>query len=88
MNTLDPLIEGYLSYLLEVGRKAPRTVIDALILIHMSGAVRSALPIRRAGARGVRRVLQLACGATSGFNLRRTVATGDSSMRGKLRLPA
>jgi len=28
MNALDPLIEGYLSYLLEVGRKAPRTVID------------------------------------------------------------
>jgi len=28
MNTLDPLIEGYLSYLREVGRKAPRTVID------------------------------------------------------------
>jgi integrase/recombinase XerD len=25
---LDPLIEGYLSYLLEVGRKTPRTVID------------------------------------------------------------
>jgi len=28
MNTLDPLIEGYLTYLQEVGRKAPRTVID------------------------------------------------------------
>jgi integrase/recombinase XerD len=28
MSTLDPLIEGYLRYLLEVGRKAPRTVID------------------------------------------------------------
>lgn len=28
MSTLDPLIEGYLSYLAEVGRKAPRTVID------------------------------------------------------------
>ena len=28
MSTLDPLIEGYLSYLTEVGRKAPRTVID------------------------------------------------------------
>ena len=25
---LDPLMEGYLSYLLEVGRKAPRTVVD------------------------------------------------------------
>jgi site-specific recombinase XerD len=25
---LDPLIEGYLSYLLNVGRKAPRTVVD------------------------------------------------------------
>jgi site-specific recombinase XerD len=28
MNKLDPLIEGYLSYLSEVGRKAPRTVVD------------------------------------------------------------
>ena len=28
MSTLEPLIEGYLTYLLEVGRKAPRTVID------------------------------------------------------------
>lgn len=29
MNTLDPLIEGYLDYLLHVGRKAPRSVVDA-----------------------------------------------------------
>jgi integrase/recombinase XerD len=28
MNALDPLIEGYLSYLREVGRKAPRTIVD------------------------------------------------------------
>ena len=28
MPKLDPLIEGYLSYLTDVGRKAPRTVID------------------------------------------------------------
>lgn len=28
MSTLEPLIEGYLSYLREVGRKAPRTVVD------------------------------------------------------------
>jgi integrase/recombinase XerD len=28
MNALDPLIEGYLSYLREVGRKAPRTITD------------------------------------------------------------
>jgi site-specific recombinase XerD len=28
MSPLDPLIEGYLTYLLEVGRKAPRTVVD------------------------------------------------------------
>ena len=28
MNALDPLIEGYLSYLRDVSRKAPRTVID------------------------------------------------------------
>jgi len=28
MSTLDPLVEGYLTYLLEVGRKAPRTVVD------------------------------------------------------------
>jgi len=28
MDALDPVIEGYLSYLLDVGKKAPRTVID------------------------------------------------------------
>ena len=28
MEKLDPLIEGYLSYLLNVGRKTPRTVTD------------------------------------------------------------
>ena len=28
MKQLDPLIEGYLSYLHGVGRKSPRTVID------------------------------------------------------------
>ena len=28
MSKLDPLIEGYLSYLLDVGRKSPRTVVD------------------------------------------------------------
>lgn len=28
MNALDPLIEGYLDYLLHVGRKAPRSVVD------------------------------------------------------------
>jgi site-specific recombinase XerD len=28
MNALDPLIEGYLSYMRDVGRKAPRTVVD------------------------------------------------------------
>lgn len=28
MSTLDPLIEGYLTYLTEVGRKVPRTVTD------------------------------------------------------------
>jgi site-specific recombinase XerD len=28
MSALDPLIEGYLSYLTEVGRKAPRTAVD------------------------------------------------------------
>lgn len=28
MDQLDPLIEGYLSYLADVGRKVPRTVID------------------------------------------------------------
>lgn len=28
MSALDPLIEGYLSYLTDVGRKAPRTVVD------------------------------------------------------------
>lgn len=28
MNALDPLIEGYLSYLDKVGRKTPRTIVD------------------------------------------------------------
>jgi site-specific recombinase XerD len=28
MSALDPLIEGYLSYLRDLGRKAPRTVVD------------------------------------------------------------
>ncbi len=28
MSTLDPIIEGYLAYLREVSRKAPRTVVD------------------------------------------------------------
>jgi hypothetical protein len=28
MNTLDPLVEGYLSYLDKVGRKTPRTIVD------------------------------------------------------------
>jgi site-specific recombinase XerD len=28
MSTLDPLIEGYLTYLRDVGRKAPRSIID------------------------------------------------------------
>ena len=28
MNTLDPLIEGYLAYLDKVGRKTPRTIVD------------------------------------------------------------
>jgi hypothetical protein len=28
MSTLDPLIEGYLSYLRDVGRKAHRTITD------------------------------------------------------------
>jgi site-specific recombinase XerD len=36
MNTLDPLIEGYLTYLLEVGRKVPRTVIDVRCTLRRS----------------------------------------------------
>ena len=28
MQSLDPVIEGYLAYLAEVGRKAPRTIVD------------------------------------------------------------
>lgn len=38
MNRLDPLIEGYLDYLLHVGRKAPRTVTDVRCTLHTAGA--------------------------------------------------
>jgi len=30
---MDPLIEGYLSYLDKVGRKTPRTIIDGRIVL-------------------------------------------------------
>src|SRR5256885_3456849 len=43
---LDPLIEGYLRYLLEVGRKAPRTVID--VRCTLKGAEES-FAVRRPG---------------------------------------
>lgn len=38
MRALDPLMEGYLLYLREVGRKVPRTIID--VRCTLSGAVR------------------------------------------------
>ena len=37
MNRLDPLIEGYLDYLLQVGRKAPRTVTDVRCTLRARG---------------------------------------------------
>ena len=30
---LDPLIEGYLTYLDKVGRKTPRTIVDDVLVI-------------------------------------------------------
>jgi hypothetical protein len=33
LNPMDPLIEGYLSYLDKVGRKTPRTIVDATVVI-------------------------------------------------------
>jgi site-specific recombinase XerD len=44
MGKLDPLIEGYLSYLADVGRKTPRTVIDVRCTI--GRVVRAAAEIR------------------------------------------
>jgi site-specific recombinase XerD len=46
MNTLDPLIEGYLAYLREVGRKAPRTVIDVRCTLKRAA---EAFALRRPG---------------------------------------
>ncbi len=48
---LDPLIEGYLSYLLEVSRKAPRTVIDVRCtlgrLVEAMERIRPGVPLWR-----------------------------------------
>ncbi|MEI7837100.1 MAG: tyrosine-type recombinase/integrase [Planctomycetota bacterium] len=43
---LDPLMEGYLSYLLEVSRKAPRTVVDVRCTL---GRLSEAMAKRRPG---------------------------------------
>lgn len=49
MERLDPLIEGYLSYLTDVGRKAPRTVIDVRCTLRRAmvelEAIRPGLPL-------------------------------------------
>ena len=43
---MDPLIEGYLSYLAKVGRKAPRTIIDVRCTLRRALAgVRPGLPL-------------------------------------------
>jgi site-specific recombinase XerD len=43
---MDPLIEGYLSYLAKVGRKTPRTIIDVRCTLRRALAgVRSGLPL-------------------------------------------
>lgn len=45
MNRLDPLVEGYLAYLRDVGRKAPRTIIDVrCTLKHASAAFAASHP--------------------------------------------
>lgn len=38
MNRLDPLIEGYLAYLRDVGRKSPRTIIDVRCTLKQASA--------------------------------------------------
>jgi integrase/recombinase XerD len=51
MTGLDPLIEGYLGYLLHVGRKTPRTVIDVRCTlgraVRAMGRIRPGLPLWR-----------------------------------------
>ena len=53
MNALDPLIEGYLSYLADVGRKAPGTVRDVRSTLKRAGVVLESfhpgLPIWKCG---------------------------------------
>jgi integrase/recombinase XerD len=48
MGKLDPLIEGYLSYLADVGRRTPRTVID--VRCTMGRAVRAMAEVRPGAA--------------------------------------
>lgn len=49
---LDPLLEGYLSYLLNVGRKAPRTVVDVRCTLRRAverlAAIRPEVPLWQA----------------------------------------
>ena len=43
---MDPVIEGYLSYLLKVGRKKPRTVIDVRSTLHRAmGRLSGGVPL-------------------------------------------
>ncbi len=57
MERLDPLIEGYLSYLADVGRKVPRTVIDVRCTLRRATAdlevIRPGVPLwKRPGVSG------------------------------------
>jgi integrase/recombinase XerD len=55
MRRLDPLIEGYLSYLAEVGRRTPRTVVDVRCTL---GRAVAGLEAVRAGAPPWKRPLE------------------------------
>ena len=47
-SAMDPLIEGYLSYLDKVGRKTPRTIIDVGCTLHRAlSGLRTDTPLWR-----------------------------------------
>ena len=50
LQTLHPLIEGYLSYLDKVGRKSARTIVDALTSEERAKAYAHDESLPRAGA--------------------------------------
>jgi integrase/recombinase XerD len=63
MDKLDPLIEGYLSYLAHVGRKTPRTVIDVRCTLRRAvtrfGAIRPGIALWHLGLEDYLRWLEM-----------------------------